>query len=167
MKQKRPLRIEGDVAYVPLSSGRHAIVDASLADLVGRYNWADNNGYAVTWDSERKRTVRMHRLVAGLLDNSHPFVDHINGDGRDNRLANLRTCTQAENCRNQKPNHGRRFKGTYKMGRSWRAQVFSDGVPIYVDGIGSELQAALEHDRLALLHHGKFARLNFPSEVVA
>jgi hypothetical protein len=46
---KRPIRIEGAIAYVPLPRGREAIIDADDADRVGLHNWwVGGNGYAVT-----------------------------------------------------------------------------------------------------------------------
>ena len=38
--------------------------------------------------------IKIHQLILG------PYVDHINRDPMDNRKANLRICTQAENCFN-------------------------------------------------------------------
>lgn len=39
---KRPIRIEGDIAYIPLTRGYTAIVDAEDAHLVSTQNWSAN-----------------------------------------------------------------------------------------------------------------------------
>lgn len=88
---------------VPLTRGLFALVDAADRDLVSVHRWSAvptsskrNNHYAQARIG--KAQVKLHRLLMapppGLV------VDHINGDGLDNRRANLRVCTQAENARN-------------------------------------------------------------------
>ena len=104
----RSIRIEGDIAYVPLTRGKEAIIDACEVYLVGNANWfaqidrTTNNFYASR--NVRKENGRgsllMHRLILGLADPA-VFADHINLDTLDNRRSNLRSCTPAESTRNQ------------------------------------------------------------------
>lgn len=44
------------------------------------------------------KRIRIHRLITNCPEGF--VVDHINGNTRDNRLCNLRICTQKENLRN-------------------------------------------------------------------
>lgn len=59
------------------------------------------------------------------------FIDHINGDGFDNRIANLRDVTRQENALNsgtRKTNHsGFRGVSLYKPNGKWRARINLNG----------------------------------------
>jgi hypothetical protein len=93
-------------------------------------------------------------------------VDHINGNGLDNRRANLRLCTLVENNRNTQKRRGcvSEFKGvTYRPSRNkpWLAKVCV-GKTSYSRSLATELEAALAYDEMAKKHFGEFAKLNFP-----
>lgn len=89
-------------AEVPLTRGAVALIDATDAPLLAGRSWQlSNNGYAVSKTTVNARPVAllMHRVILGAP--SEMFVDHINGNRLDNRRANLRLVTPAQNCQNK------------------------------------------------------------------
>jgi hypothetical protein len=118
-------------------------------------------------------TLKMHRLVMNAPEGV--LVDHINGNGLDNRKVNLRLANHAQNHWNAgKKNMGRpthsRFKGVYlhtakKTGRQrWLAQIrIEGGKRISIGYYDDELDAALAYDEAARKYHGEFAYLNLPN----
>lgn len=88
---------------IPLTQGLYALVDAADYELLAKYSWHAkpdrNTVYARTRIPGGGPRMLMHRLLTGAQ--SGQLVDHINGNGLDNRRANLRLCTAAENIRNK------------------------------------------------------------------
>lgn len=62
------------------------------------YNKSKKDFYAYIIKDKKK--LRLHRYIMNCPRNL--VVDHINGNALDNRLENLRICTQRENTRNRK-----------------------------------------------------------------
>lgn len=158
------------IATIPLSRGAVAVVDASDAALVDAYRWTvrppgakSTRWYAFT--TLGGRTVYMHRLILGARSGQE--VDHVNGDGLDNRRANLRLATRAQNEANKPKPAGRyssRFKGVYwdSAGRCWRTCLMVAKRTRYLGRFPDELSAARAYDAAARQQWGAFARVNFP-----
>jgi len=152
---------------IKLTTGEVALVDKEDFSDISAYSWYRMK---VGRDSYEKRiyaqstidgtSVTMHRLILGFPD-SH--IDHINGDGLDNRRQNLRLCSRSQNLCNQGSTEGSssQFKGVYnsKRGR-WRAELNYEGNRYRLGIFDSEREAALAYDRKALEIHGDFARPN-------
>lgn len=156
---------------IPLSNGRVALVDNRAYPLVMRYRpWValvqGKRIYAVRryWEGGKRRSLRMHRLILPGV----AIVDHINGNGLDNRRCNLRDATKSENGFNAGPYNGRRFKGVSfdkrarPADRPWRAMIQAHGRRHYLGHFTTEVEAAMAYDDAARRLHGRFARLNFP-----
>jgi hypothetical protein len=101
-------------------------------------------------------------------------IDHINGDGRDNRVANLRLANYSQNsqnrrkrlphcARNDNKNYSSKYKGVWldKKTRKWRAQICFGGKKKHLGYYNDEAEAARVYDAAAVKFHGRFARLNF------
>lgn len=88
-----------------------ALVDAEDAARILAHRWfLTHQGYVCryigrTADGRWLRT-RLHREVMGLQPGDPRAVDHINRDKLDNRRANLRIASQAENAQNLTPRRG-------------------------------------------------------------
>jgi len=114
--------IDGNVAYVSLSRGCYATIDAEDVALVDGYNWCASSKkmrctYALrNYHDDRGKcyTVYMHRIISGAKAKDQ--VDHRDHDGLNNRKSNIRVCSDAENKRNRV----KRTKGLSKhKGVSW------------------------------------------------
>ena len=109
----------------------------------------------------------MHVLIMGKRPKGL-VIDHINGNGLDNRRANLRFATPTENSQNQRKRAGciSDFKGVdfdrYKF--RWRARIFFNGECIYLGRYQHETDAARAYDNAARRLYGQLANLNFPFE---
>lgn len=115
------------------------------------------------------RNVLAHRAAWAIVHGEFPAsqIDHINGDRSDNRLANLRQFTAAENARNRKRRDGRTGKvgvTWYEDTQKWRAQIKVDGVNHSL-GYFDDYRAAVEVRREAERefgfdkNHGRYAEL--------
>ena len=86
------------------NSNEYFLCDTEDRDIVEKYCWHNNNGYAVGGDRGNNKSIRAHRAIMSKYENIDNFViDHINHNKLDNRKFNLRKCTNAENQRNMRP----------------------------------------------------------------
>jgi len=167
MKPIRPIRIEGDIAYVPLTKGYTAIIDAEDAELIGQNNWnADvnkNTVYALRGyrQSGKHKIVRMHREIAKTPNGFE--TDHIDGDGLNNVKVNLRHCTNGQNARNRKPYIGgtSKYKGVgwSKEKGKWRAQIKHKSVPKHLGYFDCEQEAYAAYCKASAEIHKEFGRV--------
>lgn len=152
---------------IPLSQGAFALVDADDYDALvaaGPWHLKPNkyNRYARSTDRGGRKRLYMHSLLTGWR-----LTDHINGDGLDNRRANLRPATDSQNQANKKKpvDNTSGFKGVYfkRDANGWIAKIVVRGKFIYLGRFASAEDAARAYDAAALEHFGEFARINFPA----
>jgi hypothetical protein len=165
----RRLRYGYAFRRIPLTQGKFAIVDPDDYHRLSKYKWQT--------DSERRRTsyarrmanldgkrkcVLMHREIIPVPDNM--VVDHINHNGLDNRKANLRPATVAQNaCNRRHTKDAKKFKGLVwdKRRNKWHVRFGCNGKKIHVGYFDDQITAAHAYDQAAKKHHGQFAALNF------
>ncbi|MHC4520512.1 MAG: HNH endonuclease, partial [Planctomycetota bacterium] len=150
-----------------LGKGLFATVDAADYEQVRKYRWyvirsGGNNAYAAT--CKNGKTVYMHRML--MRPRKGYVVDHIDGNGLNNRRCNLRVCTPAQNLTNKAPRGGSsQFVGVYRYRDKWVAHVTHRGKYYYVGVFADDVEAAKARDRKAYELHGQYAYLNFPHDL--
>ena len=134
---KNEVRQEGPVAFLRLEDRQGNTVAEAMIDSAdmgrvldfGRWRRARNGYvYSFTRAEGRRRDVALHRFLLSAPEGK--VVDHINHDPLDNRKANLRLLTKAENMQNRRgPVIGKRdpFRNVYR-------QTKSDGYVVRVQG---------------------------------
>lgn len=153
---------------ISLTKDRFATVDDSDFEPLSQYRWKcmvrPQTCYAYRYEKTDQgwHKVFMHQAVMNPEDGME--VDHINGNGLDNQRRNLRVCTHAENCWNQRKTGGTssHYKGVaWNIGcRKWEAKIRVDGILRHLGVFASEEQAASRYNAAARKHFGEFARLN-------
>lgn len=154
--------MESNFVRIALTKGYFAIIDIEDYPEISRHSWhiktgGGGNMYACRTSD---KMYRMHRQLLNAPKGMD--VDHINGNGLDNRRCNLRIATRAQNMQNMKPKNG--FKGVAAHKNKWRAEIRANNKRHYLGLFSSPELAAVAYDKAAIFHCGEFARLNFPRE---
>ena len=100
---------------VQLTQGKVALVDDNDYALVNEYTWCchrnqkksvNDTYYAATniKNNDGYKTLHMHRLIMG--EPKGKDIDHVNGNGLDNRKINLSICSRSENLLKQRKRNG-------------------------------------------------------------
>jgi hypothetical protein len=141
--------------------------------LIRDYAWHKIKGestfYAHAWlrGSKPKRKVYMHRIILGVPKGIE--VDHIDGNGLNNRRNNLRSCTSSENHFNSRKRRlyggiptTSLYKGVTQNKKSgnWITRIYIRGKQTHVGAFPTELEAAAAYDMAAIREYGRFAKVN-------
>ncbi len=110
------------------------------------------------------RIYYAHRLAFLLMDGSQPeLVDHISGDRADNRWANLRPATKAQNNVNsgvaRHNTSGVRGVHWCQATKKWRACLSINNRPKHLGRFATKAEAAKAYEEAAAAQHGEFVRI--------
>ena len=106
---------------------------------------------------------QVHRIIWMMARGRWPelHIDHINGNRTDNRIANLREATDAENLRNCRihKDNGTGFKGIHfhKARGKYHAQIMTDGVKEHLGYFSTPQEAHAAYCAASDRYHGAFA----------
>jgi hypothetical protein len=164
--------VSAEIALIPLTRGMVAIVDAADFEKLSRYRWftlKTKRGPCYAGTNMSGRIISMHRFL--MNPPKGMWVDHIDGNGLNNRRSNLRICTPRQNA----CNHSRRkpksatsqFVGVFQRRQQpdkWYAKVEYAGMICRLGPFDSELEAARARDFRAVELHGPYAHVNLPDE---
>lgn len=95
----------GDHGFVGLTRGLVSFVDSEDVDWLKNWHWSAKRNAHTTYarrvynDDGVFRTFQMHRAIMRVCEQ---MVDHVDGDGLNNRRSNLRACTPRQNGFNKK-----------------------------------------------------------------
>jgi len=88
------------------------------------------------------------------------IIDHINGDGLDNRRDNLRIATYGQNTQNSDATSISGYKGVIADANRWKAYIHFEGKRIYLGSYVVKEEAASAYNEAALFYFGTNARIN-------
>jgi hypothetical protein len=111
-----------------------------------------------------RRDYKLHRVAWALHYGEWPSleIDHINGVGTDNRIANLRNVTHAQNLKNCKipKNNTTGLKGVFycKRDKTWSAKIRVDYQTKCLGTFRTKEEAAQAYEAGSIRYHGEFRR---------
>lgn len=160
-KALRPILIEGNLAFIPLTKGYEAIIDAEDVPLVNGRNWralvCPRATYAV---ASGVRTAYLHRTIMGEPEGME--VDHRDGNGLNCRRENLRAASVAQNAMNRgaQSNNTSGFKGVtwHKKRKRWQAQIHLNRKQVFLGYFDDPVAAHGAYCAACVQLHGEFNR---------
>ena len=157
---------------ITLTQGQVPIVDDENFHRLNRYKWRAEKMHRKNpsgWYAVRslprpgtlhKRLAMHHAILLGVSQ-----IDHKDGNGLNNRRANLRRATTRQNNQNQRKQGGlsTKYKGVswHKFGRKWECYIGINEHRRHLGVFAHEEDAARAYDEAAKRLFGEFARTNF------
>lgn len=157
---------------IPLTHGYKTIIDETDLRLitkkmqVGIYKTSGPYALHNIRTENGVRPARFHRLIMeqilGRTLNANESVDHIDGDGLNNRRSNLRLCTHSTNAMNSKQRSDNKsgYKGVcfHKLSGLWRSYIRVNKKQRSLGYYKTPEQAHEAYKRAAVEYYGEFAR---------
>lgn len=167
-RRRRPFDNGDGTWSVPLTQGQTAIISEQDAPLIAAHNWAaEKPRGASCWyafrsvadDTGKVMSVKMHREIMAAASGQQ--VDHINGNGLDNRRANLRFATSSQNSHNSRISVRNRsgVRGVHwsSLQGQWCVQIGHEGRTRHVGFFDRLEDAAAARRAIELELHGEYA----------
>lgn len=171
MNKNNQIEIKDDYAILKIHSETHGdfdiLIDIDDVEEVSKHIWFINKfrgcgGYYKHYVINNKHTL-IHRLI--MKPEKGLVVDHINGDGLDNRKENMRICTRAENRHNSgkyinnKSGHKGVFLYKYTKVPKWVAHIEVDKKRTHLGYFDDYEEACRARDEAELEYYGEYAKL--------
>jgi hypothetical protein len=167
MKPVRSIRVDGDIAYVPLTKGYEAVIELADLSLVSGINWHailnGNTVYAIGKINVcgEAKAIYLHRLLISPEDGV--FVDHIDGDGLNNKRSNLRKASSSQNMWNRKPKKtsSSGLKGVHYMvkAKKWVSKIGHNKKQYYLGIFNTADEAYAAYCEASKILHGGYSRI--------
>jgi len=155
---------------IKLTQGKVALVDDEDFEWLNQWKWNYQASYQTGYarrssysEPQKNKVVFMHRLIAKTPEGFE--TDHIDGDGLNNRRANLRNCSRIENARNVsltlRNTSGYKGVSWYAQCHKWQARIETNGQCFCLGLYDNAEDAARAYDEKARELFGEFAYTNF------
>lgn len=163
------VRFVGEAAFLKLTNmEREVVVDIQAYSKARRGVWygmipkKNRNGIIYAAARVDKKSVLLHRFL--LEPEKTEQVDHIDGDGLNNRLKNLRIASRAHNSQRARKAPSRSgYIGVYAHKKKFNVRVSKENKTYCLGTYADPRKAARVYDSWVRKNYGKHARLNFPS----
>ncbi len=155
---------------IQLTQGCLTKVDAAFYEWLNAYSWSVHVSKryvyaqtAIRQPNGKQKTIFMHRMILGLTKKGE-IADHINHDGLDNRMANLRKSTYVTNGYNRVKSQGTKniYKGVFwhKNKMQWLVQIVVNKQQMFLGYYDDPKEGAKVWNEAAKKYHCEFAVLN-------
>jgi len=157
IKKKNDYIIDGSSVIMTTNQGVDFMFDVEFLDKVKKYSWClSATGYLVA--NVNYKVTKLHRYILDAPPDL--VVDHINGNPKDNRVINLRLCSNLENTKNVsiQANNKLGYPGIRKTkDNKFNARITYNRKEIHL-GNYPTLQDAISARKLAeVKYYGEFA----------
>lgn len=144
----------------------YAIVSAEDYEKVCSFSWYKAVGNTKTTDLSYavSHRLRMHHYILGK-PNQGFTIDHINGDGLDNRLVNLRIATMSQNSQNKRRDKSKdksQYIGVkyHPITQKWYVQMYINKISHSLGTFSSDKEAAIAYDTAVLVANQGVGKTN-------
>jgi hypothetical protein len=129
---------------IPLTQGKFAIIDDEDFEEISKYKWFalhQRNTWYARRSISKKNKESMHRFI--LKPELDLEVDHINGNGLDNRRSNIRIVTRRQNAQNKHILKRSPLLGVSLDSRCglWQSKICIHGKSTFLGSYGTQEEA--------------------------